>query len=580
MMSILLFRQLFLDEFRRKHSSQWKRSSPQEVEFYQRQLQATWRHKMLLRFFIICCFFPIVYVAIAMGWISADMGIAGFLVGSLLGKLLFSTYLAQCYSELYTDIELNRTAEQVEEATRRKFLRFVFHELRSPLNSLSMGVQMLSDSLLDQAMYALSEDDSQILKTVQRSTKMLTDHVDQVLSLHRAQAGELTATFVPFHLNQWANDIHTFAASALHTIGGHVKMTVSRNLPKVVEGDAERTELMMQSLLSYLALHLKSLGNVDIIISEKAPLDLNARIVRSDTSTTQDLLPNETTWRTNSFRLGLKFITRIIVYTIDLLFFSNFLACKMHQGHDKTNSQEMADLYVLVQSDDFTLSATEMAEQLLKPYAEGKLRTNIATEELQSQLEQDAHSASEFDLSLAAEILGFLSMGDISVLQAKVMVDGQHLSLGVCLHLRVGVSGGIMFPSPLSLPEERSELQESPTIVETSKIIDADDISKAAEVEEEQDEETPVIFHSVMSSEFVPTVINTHLSTSLGEFVEKPSPHSNASPASVHNSNVSHKEYLNAEQPPVVLVAPAPLIRLRALVVDGKYFNLIVCGAN
>lgn len=574
MISILLFRHLFLDEFQ-CHVGQSKRSFQQEVEFYRQQQQANWRHKMLLRLFIICCFFPIVYIAVAVGVINADLGIAGFLVGSLLGKLFFSTYLAQCYSELYADIELHRTVEQVEEKTRRKLLRFMFHELRSPLNSLSMGVQMLSDSLLNPVAYTLLEDDSQILETVQRSTKKLTDHIDQVLSLHRAQAGELIANVAPFHLRQWAKDIHAYASSALYAIGAKVKMSVSKSLPKVVVGDAERTELMIQSLFSYLVLHLKPLGKIDMIISGTIPVDFNARVVKhsnDSSSMANDLLSKQpTAWVVNVFLLFLQFIINNIIYILDLLFFSNLLSSEFHQTFvkKKTEKQQMIDLYVLVQSDDFTLSAQEMAEHLLKPYADGKLRTNNAQEsQLEKETEQKRQGTSQFDLSLAAEILALVALGDISILQAQRTTDGKLLATqGVCLHLKVGTAADIVF-SPLDVSAK--------DVVDKSKednvnLFEVKEEEKEVEVEHDEIEQPPV--RSIMSAELVPSIINTKLSKSLEEFVDSRaiSPNSNASPASLGNSSVDSKVPPCTEQPPVILKAPAPLIKLRALVVDGKH---------
>eukprot|EP00981_Chlorochromonas_danica_P003197 scaffold633_cov288-Ochromonas_danica.AAC.32 len=67
-------------------------------------------------------------------------------MGSMLGKFFFSASLAEGYLELHDEItSLRNEAEKSDEA-RKSFLRYVFHEIRGPLNTLSMGMQVFEEA--------------------------------------------------------------------------------------------------------------------------------------------------------------------------------------------------------------------------------------------------------------------------------------------------------------------------------------------------------------------------------------------------------------------------------------------------
>lgn len=113
-------------------------------------LQVEWRKRMLSRLLMIFPYFTAVYLLSLVGLLSPPMTITGFIMGSMLGKFFFSASLAEGYLELHDEItSLRNEAEKSDEA-RKSFLRYVFHEIRGPLNTLSMGMQVFEEAFASQ----------------------------------------------------------------------------------------------------------------------------------------------------------------------------------------------------------------------------------------------------------------------------------------------------------------------------------------------------------------------------------------------------------------------------------------------
>eukprot|EP00981_Chlorochromonas_danica_P014650 scaffold8469_cov179-Ochromonas_danica.AAC.1 len=71
-------------------------------------------------------------------------------MGSMLGKFFFSASLAEGYLELHDEITSLRNEGEKSDEARKSFLRYVFHELRGPLNTLSMGMQVFEEAFASQ----------------------------------------------------------------------------------------------------------------------------------------------------------------------------------------------------------------------------------------------------------------------------------------------------------------------------------------------------------------------------------------------------------------------------------------------
>jgi len=71
---------------------------------------------------------------------------------------------------------------------RRNFLKYIFHELRSPLNSLAIGIEILEKS------EDLKEGDLESLGLMKDASMFMSDTLNNVLSIQKIEEGSLTTT--------------------------------------------------------------------------------------------------------------------------------------------------------------------------------------------------------------------------------------------------------------------------------------------------------------------------------------------------------------------------------------------------
>lgn len=79
------------------------------------------------------------------------------------------------------------------EESRLMFLRYVFHEVRVPLNSVALGLQLLQDSSSN-----FSEEDRETISLMREATGFMAETLNDVLSLQKIEEGMLELELKPF----------------------------------------------------------------------------------------------------------------------------------------------------------------------------------------------------------------------------------------------------------------------------------------------------------------------------------------------------------------------------------------------
>ena len=81
--------------------------------------------------------FPVLYLLNYFGVLSTDGLLVGYMVGGFLAKFAYVSTLSMESNMLQVAAERRLTE------SRRQFLRYIFHEVRVPLNTLTMGISVL-----------------------------------------------------------------------------------------------------------------------------------------------------------------------------------------------------------------------------------------------------------------------------------------------------------------------------------------------------------------------------------------------------------------------------------------------------
>ncbi|MDX9800083.1 MAG: response regulator, partial [Spirochaetia bacterium] len=154
---------------------------------------------------------------------------------------------------LIDDISELKTAEkQLEEAkglaeqaakTKSDFLANVSHEIRTPLHTIMGMSELILDTPLDVEQKEYSD---QILF----SAGVLLSLVNDILDFSKIEAGKLELENIAYNLYETLEDAVTLIAMEAHKKGLEVVLSISPDVPEIIEGDPVRLRQVVMNLLN------------------------------------------------------------------------------------------------------------------------------------------------------------------------------------------------------------------------------------------------------------------------------------------------------------------------------------------
>lgn len=194
---------------------------------------------------------PIIYSVGPLSCMAAPLVIKGTVVGAL----SFVAPPARRYNE--RDLELaeelaRRAALSVQNArlyrgaqealkARDEFLSIAAHEIRGPLTSMRLAVQMLQQG-------TAADKSAKALDVIQREDRRLAQFVDELLDLGRIRAGQLHFTFEEVDLNEVIQDATTRLSSEMTRSGS--PLSISTEGRTVGQWDRSRLNQVVTNLLT------------------------------------------------------------------------------------------------------------------------------------------------------------------------------------------------------------------------------------------------------------------------------------------------------------------------------------------
>ncbi len=152
---------------------------------------------LFLTFFF--ALFPTLYYCACFQVIDSEMYILLTYIASYCSKILFTHIMADSHIEIldpnkFLLLEQRRAIED----SRFMFLRYVFHEVRVPLNSIVLGTQLLKDNSIvrcssarDSSCRQTENELQETLSLMSDATSYMSDTLNDVLSLQKIQQGQI-----------------------------------------------------------------------------------------------------------------------------------------------------------------------------------------------------------------------------------------------------------------------------------------------------------------------------------------------------------------------------------------------------
>ena len=252
------------------------------------------KYKYLSRLlFTLFPLFPFTYLLAYMKILDRDQAIVTFGMGGIITKMLFANILVDAKVGLSDRLDAERKSRKSAEVSRNTFLRYVFHELRTPLHTLTMGMTVIENKKKKKKMNNNDEEEKEIgievrlkksrhtesreevVNMMQGATDFMSNTLNDVLLIHNIQEGSYEITKNPFHL-------HDVIGIAVHTLQNElglkdINVTIDNTINTAFPdrhldfflGDRSKLEAIVVDFLSH-AIKRSTIGsNIDITIVKK-----------------------------------------------------------------------------------------------------------------------------------------------------------------------------------------------------------------------------------------------------------------------------------------------------------------------
>jgi len=192
-----------------------------------------------------------IMLSVVVGWFAfAQLGVIPQEIHFLVSP--FVDVSAHCYfigllfhlSSQSDEMKKSKMVAELKEQSifQSKFLRFVYHEIRNPFNSIMLGL----DHLLSEVQFP---DHIEILLTLKKSAQSLHRVINDAVELSKSQ-GALELVTEPINIEQLVheavNDFQPLARSKQVVI----QMLVSKHIPPYVLADQAKLKKIFQTLVS------------------------------------------------------------------------------------------------------------------------------------------------------------------------------------------------------------------------------------------------------------------------------------------------------------------------------------------
>ncbi|MEG4074762.1 PAS domain S-box protein [Microcoleus sp. Pol14C2] len=198
-------------------------------------------------------------------WSEAEINVAVD-VGTQLGVALQQAeLLARTQRQ---SMELIKSKENAEVANRAKsqFLASMSHELRTPLNAILGFSQVMARNS------SITEEQKEYIEIINRSGEHLLELINDVLSMSKIEAGQITINPSRFNLYNLLNSLKEMLQLKANSKGLHLIFENAEDLPQYIQTDEAKLRQVLINLLGN-AIKFTQQGTVTLRVSSQAKQD-------------------------------------------------------------------------------------------------------------------------------------------------------------------------------------------------------------------------------------------------------------------------------------------------------------------
>jgi signal transduction histidine kinase len=170
------------------------------------------------------------------------------ITAQVFNKIVYAVIIKTMVEDFLFSIHNLQDMEQKVSYSRRSFLRYIFHELRVPLNAILLGVQFLSDS--NRYSDAVDKD---LLTTIVESSSVIAETLSDILVLQKLESGAMKLIHKPYTISELISSVtgkHNEYMTIANLRGIKMEVTIHEQVPATVIGDKFRIAHVLSIILS------------------------------------------------------------------------------------------------------------------------------------------------------------------------------------------------------------------------------------------------------------------------------------------------------------------------------------------
>ena len=219
------------------------------------------RHNFALWFTFCMPLFAVIYIMAFHGIISPSLTIILFQFFSMATKGLYAAVLLDIHKDALILAEFALNQERNANESRRAFMKYLFHEVRSPLNSLSIGIEILDRC------EKLEPEERESLLMMRGASEYMAGTLNDVLSMQKIEEGKLELEMRPFSIEEVVRTVFaTFKGSAVAK-SLRLQCMIATELSEKLIGDRFRLEHVVGNFLSNAIKFSPQGGGITIEVS-------------------------------------------------------------------------------------------------------------------------------------------------------------------------------------------------------------------------------------------------------------------------------------------------------------------------
>lgn len=177
------------------------------------------------------------------GVFSHSQTVSVFLLLSAGTKGLFAVIVTEVHESIFAKVKQLVGEDRRVTEMRREFLKFIFEEVRNPLNSLSMGIELLNES------ERLNPIESECLIMMKSASDIMEEAMNDLADLQKLEEGILELDYDSFSIRDCVALLINRLRGAANEKHITLQYAVMENVPLRLVGDRPRIGYVMQRLV-------------------------------------------------------------------------------------------------------------------------------------------------------------------------------------------------------------------------------------------------------------------------------------------------------------------------------------------